>query len=118
MNEKKPGAERQAVALAYDGKNAPTVTAEGSGELAEQIIAIAREHGIPLFENPQLLTLLQQVGLGEEIPETLYLCIAQVIAFAYRIQGKFPEDWRAEQAGGQQPDGGLAAPLLLPQQSQ
>lgn len=87
--------EKQAVALAYDGKRAPTVTAEGSGELAEQIIAIAREHGIPLFENPQLLTLLQQVGLGEEIPETLYLCIAQVIAFAYKIQGKFPKDWQA-----------------------
>lgn len=86
--------EKQAVALAYDGKRAPTVTAEGSGELAEQIIAIAREHGIPLFENPQLLTLLQQVGLGEEIPETLYLCIAQVIAFAYKIQGKFPQDWQ------------------------
>lgn len=86
--------EKQAVALAYDGKRAPTVTAEGSGELAEQIIAIAREHGIPLFENPQLLTLLQQVGLGEEIPETLYLCIAQVIAFAYKIQGKFPHDWQ------------------------
>lgn len=86
--------ERQAVALAYDGANAPTVTAEGSGELAEQIIALAREHGVPLFENPQLLELLREVGLGEEIPETLYLCIAQLIAFAYRIQGKFPPGWR------------------------
>ncbi len=86
--------ERQAVALAYDGSRAPTITAEGSGDLAEQIIAIAREHGVPLFENAQLLTLLQQVGLGEEIPETLYLCVAQVIAFAYRIQGKFPPGWQ------------------------
>jgi flagellar biosynthesis protein len=106
--------ERQAVALAYDGQRAPTVTAEGSGELADQIIAIAREHGIPLFENPQLLTLLQQVGLGEEIPETLYLCIAQVIAFAYRIQGKFPADWRADR---EQPETERnLATLLLPQQ--
>jgi flagellar biosynthesis protein len=32
--------------------------------------------------------------VGEEIPETLYLCIAQVIAFAYKIQGKFPEGWQ------------------------
>lgn len=90
------GREKQAVALAYDGASAPTVTAEGSGELAEQIIALAREHGVPLFENPQLLTLLREVGLGEEIPETLYLCIAQVIAFAYRIQGKFPKGWDAQ----------------------
>lgn len=88
-------AEKQAVALAYDGSSAPTIVAEGDGELARQIIAIARENGVPLFENPQLLALLQQVGLGEEIPETLYLCVAQVIAFAYRIQGKFPPGWRA-----------------------
>lgn len=107
-------ADKQAVALAYDGHGAPKVTAEGSGELAEQIIAIAREHGVPLFENPQLLALLQQVGLGEEIPETLYLCIAQVIAFAYRIQGKFPVNWQDPTPPEPEPD--LAATLLLPQQ--
>lgn len=88
-------AEKQAVALAYDGARAPVVTAEGSGDIAEQIIAIAREHGVPLFENSQLLALLQEIGLGEEIPETLYLCIAQVIAFAYKIQGKTPAGWQA-----------------------
>lgn len=85
--------KKQAAALFYDGKNTPTVSAAGSGEIAEQIIAIAREHEIPLFENAELLKLLTSIGVGEEIPETLYLCIAQVIAFAYKIQGKFPEDW-------------------------
>jgi flagellar biosynthesis protein len=115
MSEYTSPDDKQAVALAYDGKSAPTVTAEGSGELADQIIAIAREHGIPLFENPQLLTLLQQVGLGEEIPETLYLCIAQVIAFAYRIQGKFPANWR-EDGDKPKPERDLAAALLLPKQ--
>jgi flagellar biosynthesis protein len=91
--------EKHAVALSYDGNRAPVVSAEGSGELAAQIIAIAREHGVPLFENPQLLALLQEIGLGEEIPETLYLCIAQVIAFAYKIQGKTPAGWQPD-AGG------------------
>jgi flagellar biosynthesis protein len=100
--------EKQAVALAYDGKRAPTITAEGSGQLAEQIIAIARDNGVPLFENPQLLSLLQQVGLNEEIPETLYLCIAQVIAFAYKIQGKFPAGWQPPK------DDASAVPALLP----
>lgn len=85
--------DRKAVALFYDGQSAPAVTAAGAGELAEQIIEIAREHGVPLFENEQLLNLLMDVGIGEQIPETLYLCIAQVIAFAYKIQGKFPEGW-------------------------
>lgn len=105
--------ESRAAALAYDGQRAPTVTALGSGELADQIIAIAREHGIPLFENPQLLTLLQEVGLGEEIPETLYLCIAQIIAFAYKIQGKFPADFRFDEDDRNRDESG---PLLLPQQ--
>lgn len=117
MSDKQPDSgERQAVALAYDGQRAPTITAEGSGDLADQIIAIAREHGIPLFENPQLLTLLQQVGLGEEIPETLYLCIAQVIAFAYRIQGKFPSGFRANEEEDFRQARDLVSPLLLPQQ--
>ena len=94
MSDERP--DRRAVALAYDGTNAPTVTAEGEGELAEQIIALARAHGVPLFENPPLLGLLREVGLGEEIPETLYLCIAQVIAFAYKIQGKTPVGWQPD----------------------
>lgn len=92
--------DKQAVALTYDGRNAPTVSATGTGSIAEEIIAIAREHGVPLFENAELLKLLADVGLGEEIPETLYLCIAQVIAFAYKIQGKFPAGWQPEPPPG------------------
>lgn len=94
-NNPPPGPEsaKKAVALHYDGRQAPTVTASASGDLAEQIIALARQHGVPLFENEPLLNLLAEIGLGEEIPETLYLCIAQVIAFAYKIQGKFPQGW-------------------------
>jgi len=97
MKDEINNTNKKAVALSYDGKNAPTVTATGSEELAEQIIAIAREHNVPLFENEALLTLLMNIGLGEEIPDTLYLCIAQIIAFAYKIQGKFPEDWDENQ---------------------
>lgn len=85
--------EKKAASLQYDGSRAPIVSAAGSGEIAEQIIAIAKQHGIPLFENEALLELLVNIGIGEEIPESLYLCIAQIIAFAYKIQGKFPEGW-------------------------
>lgn len=85
---------RRAIALSYDGDKAPVVSADASGELAEEIIAIAREHNVPLFENPHLLTLLQEVGLGEEIPEALYVSVAQIIAFVYEIQGKVPPGWQ------------------------
>ena len=78
----------QAVALFYDGENTPTVTAKGEGQTAEEIIRLAQEHGVTLCENPQLLELLMTLDLGDEIPESLYIAIAHIIAFAYRLQGK------------------------------
>jgi len=84
-----------AVALKYDGKNAPKVSAKGSHELAEQIIALAKKHNVPLSENKELVTLLSTLELGEEIPEILYLAIAEIIAFAYMLKGKVPEGFEA-----------------------
>ena len=81
----------QAVALEYDGKNAPRVTATGSGATAQRIIDIAREHGVPLREDPDLLTLLAKLELGDEIPRTLYVTVAHVIAWAYVLTGKQPD---------------------------
>lgn len=83
-----------AVALKYDGENAPIVTAKGSEELAEQIIALAREHNVPLTENKELVTLLSTLELGEEIPEMLYLAVAEIIAFAYMLKGKVPKGFQ------------------------
>ena len=80
----------RAVALKYDGENAPVVTATGEGKIAEEIIRIAREHGIPLREDAMLAELLSELELGEEIPQILYRVIAEVIAFAYLVSGKVP----------------------------
>ena len=80
----------KAVALHYDGESAPIVTATGEQDIAEQIIAIAREYGVPLYENPELVSALSTLDLGDSIPEALYLAIAEIIAFAYYIQGKTP----------------------------
>ena len=77
-----------AVALRYDGKDAPRVTAKGEAELADAIRNIAREHGIPMYENPQLAVVLSQIELGEQIPEALYRAVAEVIAFAYVLSGR------------------------------
>ncbi|MGR8930383.1 MAG: EscU/YscU/HrcU family type III secretion system export apparatus switch protein [Gammaproteobacteria bacterium] len=79
-----------AVALQYDGQNAPKVTAKGEGFTAQQILAIAEKHGVPLQNAPELVRILAQVPLGEEIPHELYLAVAEVIAFAYFISGKTP----------------------------
>ena len=80
-----------AVALHYDGDNAPRVTAKGQDALAERIIAAADEAGVPLYPDAELAMVLSQVPMGEEIPDNLYKVIAEVIAFAYILAGKFPE---------------------------
>ena len=81
---------KQAVALFYDGNNAPVVTAKGIDEIAEQIIAIAQDSGVPLCDNAELTKLLMTLELGDAIPESLYVCIATIIAFAYELTGKTP----------------------------
>ena len=81
---------RKAVALQYDGQTAPTVTATGSGALAEEIIALAREAEVPLYENAELTDMLSLLELGDQIPHELYLIIAQIIALAYKIKGETP----------------------------
>lgn len=79
-----------AVALYYDNDNAPKVTAKGTGRRAEQLLKLAKEHNIPLEDDPELAAILAQIPLGDEIPETLYQAIAEVIAFAYLVSGKKP----------------------------
>jgi len=77
-----------AVALHYDGESPPRVTAKGRGELAERILALAEENQIPLHADPQLAKVLSRVPLGGEIPTELYVAVAEVIAFAYWLEGK------------------------------
>lgn len=80
-----------AVALKYDGEDAPTITATGEGSVADEIIRIAKESNVPLYENADLVALLSKLELGENIPEVLYRVIAEIIAFAYHIQNKVPD---------------------------
>ena len=82
-----------AVALQYDGENTPIVSAKGQNKLADEIIEIAQKHNIPLQYDPELAAILSQVPSGDEIPENLFLAVAEVISFAYIIKGKFPKNF-------------------------
>ncbi len=84
---------KTAVGLQYDGKAAPKVIAKGHGDLADEIIAIAQDHGVLVHEDQQLSQLLSTLELGDDIPKQLYVLIAELIAFSYVLQGKFPENW-------------------------
>lgn len=87
-----------AIALRYDGKNAPIVTAAGRHGLCERIRATAAEAGIPEYPDPELAEVLAQVPCGEAIPENLYLAVAQVIAFAFYVSGKTPPGYENKEA--------------------
>ena len=77
--------ERRSAALAYSGEGAPVLVAKGSGVTAAEILARARDHGIPVVENEELATVLGALPLGDEIPPSLYVAVAEVLAHVYRL---------------------------------
>lgn len=82
---------RAAVALRYrsDEDAAPRVAAGGRGSVAERIIELAREHDLPIREDPDLAAALSALDLGATIPVELYGVIAEVLAWAYRVNGDY-----------------------------
>jgi len=83
----------KAVAIVYDEKasTAPRVVASGKGLVAEKIIATAREAGVHIKEDPDLVEILAKIPLGNEIPVELYQTIAEVLAFVYQVNNKFKQ---------------------------
>ncbi len=78
---------QQAVALAYaSGDIAPRVLAKGRGVVAEQIIALAKQHQVFVHESKDLLALLMQVDLDSHIPPALYQAIAELLVWLYRLE--------------------------------
>jgi flagellar biosynthesis protein len=77
----------EAVALSYDAADgAPRVVAKGRGLLAEEIIQRARAAGVFVHESPELLSLLMQVDMDERIPPALYIAVAELLAWLYRLE--------------------------------
>ncbi len=80
-----------AIALRYDASNmeAPTVVAKGPDLLGEKIKEIARAHNVPIVQRPELArTIYHTVDVGECIPETLFVALAEVLAMIYRARNK------------------------------
>lgn len=86
----------KAVALSYDEESAPTVSATGQAQLAQEIIDIAKAHDVPIYENKELVEVLAKLDVGDEIPELLYRVVAEIIAFAFYIKGRTPKDFKQE----------------------
>lgn len=113
---------RRAAALAYDGSAAPRVVANGSGALADEIEALARRHGIPVIQDPRLSAALSAVPLGEEVPPALYVAVATVLAYVFKVSNRRPPRRPAEDVGPpadsdpdrSQPHSTRASQVLIP----
>ena len=78
---------QQAVALAYGANSgAPKVVAKGRGLIAQTIIERARQNGVYVHESADLVGLLMQVELDQQIPPQLYLAVAELLAWLYRLE--------------------------------
>ncbi len=83
----RPDARQLAVALAYQtGEGSPRVTAKGQGLVAKAIIEKARDAGIYVHESAELVSLLMQVDLDQHIPPELYIAVAELLAWIYKLE--------------------------------
>ena len=98
------GEQSRAVALQYDPANgAPVVVASGMGYLAEKLVEVAVENGVPVYEDSSLATVLAQMELGREIPEELYQAIVEIYVYFLNFDPKDPEKHRrTRKQGGQE----------------
>jgi flagellar biosynthesis protein len=91
MNSPTPTADRRAAALTYESSDAqagraPRLVAKGQGFVADEIIERARAAGVPVHESRELVSLLMQLDLDSHIPPALYVAVAEVLAWVYRLE--------------------------------
>ncbi len=96
-SEDKKNNRRKAVALQYSpGDTAPVIVASGMGYMAEKIVEVAADSGVPIYEDNSLATILTQFKLGQEIPEELYQAIVEIYVYFLQFDpataGYAPQD--------------------------
>jgi len=79
-----------AVAIKYveKGMPAPRIVAKGAGIIAEKIKEIAKKHGVPIIEDKPIARALFKMELNAFIPEGLYVAVARILAYIYKLKGK------------------------------
>ncbi len=87
---------KKAVALRYrpHEENAPKVTAKGMGRIADKILDLAEEYGVPIKEDPDLVEVLAQIDVDEEIPPEVYVAVAEILSFIYRSNDRWRDRFK------------------------
>lgn len=83
MSKDKVYTELLAIALTYDEKSPPKVVAKGKGEIATEIIKIAKDNNIPIHNNKELAAILSLLEIDDVIPKEAFLAVAKIIAYIY-----------------------------------
>ena len=97
MSKRDPTRANRAVALSYaGGTGAPVVVASGMGYVAEKIVEVAAESGVPVYEDNSLATMLSQLSLGQEIPDSLYRAIVEIYVYFLKFDPNDPEKAKRE----------------------
>ena len=94
MSERDPASRpaKRAVALHYAARaTAPVIVASGMGYLAEKIVETAADSGVPIYEDNSLATILSQLQLGQEIPESLYQVIVEIYVYFLQFDPEKPD---------------------------
>jgi len=101
---------KKAVALQYGaGDGAPVIVASGMGYMAEKIVEVAADSGVPVYEDNSLATILTQLKLGQEVPEELYKAIVEIYVYFLHFdpnrvkEGSAPNQPPRAQGGGERP---------------
>lgn len=88
--------KKRAAALQYDPERdaAPILAAFGEGYVAEKMIEVAGESGVPVLPDPELTAMLAKMSVGDEIPPELYGVVAKVLVFISEMDRSFDKRLR------------------------
>ena len=103
MSKSNPSAPQRAAALRYRPEDgAPVIVASGMGHLAEKIVEVAQDNGVPIYEESSLATVLTQLELGQQIPEELYQAVVDIYIYFLNFDPNDPEKYRRERENQKQ----------------
>ena len=83
----------QAAAIKYDPaeNDVPILSAFGEGHMAQKIIEVAQESGVPIMPEPGLTNMLSRLSVGDEIAPEMYDAVAKVLAFVSEVDRTYGE---------------------------
>ena len=91
--QEKVKSKMQAAAISYDPaeNDVPILAAFGEGFMAQKIVDIAKESGVPVLPEPGLTSMLSKLGVGDEIAPEMYDAVAKVLAFVSEVDRTYGE---------------------------